>query len=126
MTPFAIVIGWKEVAGILGAMAALAAVGSFIGAWLGRHYKELAMVTQTRVDLDEHLKWAREKEEAFVAKMGAMQEQSIRNGEKISSLAEQIDRIAKSVEKTADSVGVLKGVVSTVFKQGADIMENGA
>lgn len=116
---------WGEAASVLGILVGLCTVASFVGAWLGRQFKERHMVTQTRADLDRHLEEARAKERSIMDMMGTLQSQSIRNGEQIANVASHLHEVAETVEKTAESVNILRGVVSTVFRQGTSLLENG-
>ena len=116
---------WGEAASVLGILVGLCTIASFAGAWLGRQFKERHMVTQTRADLDKHLEEARAKERSILDGMATLQAQSIRNGEQIANVAAHLHEVADTVKTTAESVNVLRGVVSTVFRQGTTILESG-
>ena len=113
---------FRDLALLVTTMGALCTVAAFLGAWLGRHFKELHLVTETRADLDKHLEWAARKEEQFEIQMGLIQQQSSANGAQLAVLTKAVEKITENVQRTDANVNRLNGVIETLFKVGHGVL----
>jgi uncharacterized protein YukE len=107
---------FRDLALLVTTMGALCTVAAFLGAWLGRHFKELHLVTGTRSDLDKHLEWAATKEEQFEKQMDLIQQQSTANAIQLAVLTKAVEKINENVQRTDANVNRLNGVIETIFK----------